>query len=101
LTGIIQFWLDEEWTPLPVHAHIGQAAGQAYGKVRQEGATDMADLVLSLSAELQGTDFGDAFIGPFDVSNKIVELLMQRSGIDVCCTNEDDLIGRYNAESGA
>lgn len=31
------------------------------------------------------------FAGPFDVANKVVEFLMMRDGIDVCCTSDDDL----------
>lgn len=38
------------------------------------------------------------FAGPFDVANKVVEFLMLRDGIDVCCTSDDDisLLRRYN-----
>lgn len=96
----MRFWLDEEWAPLAVHEGVGAAAGDAYLQARRDGAQDMGDLVLAVGATLMGgTDFFEAFVGPYDVANKVVELLMQRQGIDVCCTSDDDatLVSRYEA----
>ena len=97
LAGVVRFWLDEEWAPLSVHETVGAAAGDAYVQARKDGAQDMGDLVLTLGSTLMGTDFFEAFVGPYDVANKVVELLMQRQGIDVCCTSDDDatLVSRY------
>lgn len=97
LHGIIMFWLDEEWTPLQVHKDIASATAESYVKVMRGGASDMADIVLAMSSELQACDFGESFVNAFEVSNKVVELMMQRQGIDVCCTSDQDatLIERY------
>lgn len=45
----------------------------------------------------------EAFVGPFDVANKVVEMLMMRGGCDVCCTTPADAerMARYNASSGS
>jgi hypothetical protein len=99
ISGIVPFWLDEEWTPLAAHKVLGEAAARAYTEARQEGAEDMSDVVLTMSNKLMAFDFHDTFVNSFDVSNKVVELLMMRAGVDVCCTSEDDqtLIARYEA----
>lgn len=98
IAGIIAFWLNEEWTPLDVHADVGIAAGNAYARARRQ-SNDMSDLVLSLSTELLPFDFSETFVNAFDVANKVAELLMMRSGIDVCCTSEADetLISRFES----
>ena len=40
----------------------------------------------------------EAFVGPFDVANKTIEMLMMKHGVDVCCTSPEDAerIARYN-----
>jgi hypothetical protein len=99
IAGIVRFWLDEEWTPLAVHTQLGEAAGEAYREVRSEGAEDMSDLVLSMSSKLMAFDFHDTFVNAFDVSNKVVEVLLVRAGVDVCCTGdgEQSLIEQFEA----
>lgn len=95
------YWLDTEWTPLDAHAELGRSTSAAYEKAMQGGIEDMGDLVLTMGPELMvSADFSETFTGPYDIANKVVELLMLRSGIDVCCTSEDDLalISRYAAE---
>lgn len=87
---MIAMWLDEEWTPLEVHKELGQAAGDAYVKCRQHGDDDVSSLVLSISNELLSFNYRETFTNAFEVGNKVVEMLMMRSGVDVCCTTEDD-----------
>ena len=100
IAGMVALWLDEEWTPLDVHKHLGKAAGDASVKCRQQGDDDMSSLVLGLSNELLAFNYRETFTSAFEVANKVVEMLMMRSGLDVCCTNQDDLtrIGRYNSQ---
>lgn len=91
LAGIIRLWLDEEWTPLEVHRDLGAAAAALYVGLREAGAEgDVADIVLGLGQGLAaGFNFREAFVGPFDVANKVVEILMiKRSGANVCCVSE-------------
>ena len=101
IAGIIAFWLDEEWLPLDVHADVGYAAARAYKLARQSGAKDMGDLVLSIAPEMLKFNFKETFVNAFDVANKVVELLMMRNGVDVCCTSEDDktLICRFDSSA--
>eukprot|EP00878_Enallax_costatus_P007345 GHUV01007692.1.p1 GENE.GHUV01007692.1~~GHUV01007692.1.p1 ORF type:complete len:188 (+),score=26.95 GHUV01007692.1:216-779(+) len=103
IAGMIALWLNEEWTPLEVHQQLGKAAGNAYVKCRQQGDDDMSSLVLGLSNELLAFNYRDTFTSAFEVANKVVEMLMMRSGVDVCCTSDDDLarIERYNSQQEA
>lgn len=100
ISGIISIWLNEEWTELDIHKDVGSAAGRAYVDARNKGTEDMGDLVLELSSQLTSFDFDETFVGPFDVANKVVEFLMLRDGIDVCCTSDDDLslLRKYSQE---
>ena len=57
----------------------------------------MADIVLGIAAELMANfEFRPTFTSAFDVANRCTELLMLRSGCDVCCT-DPGAIGRYEA----
>lgn len=72
LAAILASWLDEEWTPLEVHGRLGQAAAQAYGRLRQQqGLTELSDVLLGMSTELLAFDFNETFTGPFEVANKV------------------------------
>ncbi|WIA18077.1 hypothetical protein OEZ85_009558 [Tetradesmus obliquus] len=97
IAGMIATWLDDEWTPLEVHQQLGAAAGAAYVKCRQEGIDDMSSLVLGLSSELLAFNYRETFVNAFEVGNKVVEMLMMREGVDVCCTSDEDAarIERY------
>lgn len=103
IAGMIALWLDEEWTPLEIHQQLGKAAGDAYVSCRQQGIDDMSSLVLALSNNLLAFNYRDTFTSAFEVANKVVEMLMMRSGVDVCCTGDDDVtrIERYNSQQEA
>ncbi|GBF97236.1 hypothetical protein Rsub_09927 [Raphidocelis subcapitata] len=91
IAGAVALWLDEEWTPQGVHQDLGRAAGDAYARIRAGGEDEMGGLLLGLSNELMGFgNWREAFVGPFDVANKVVEMLMMREGTDVCCTTDAD-----------
>ena len=83
-------WLDEEWTPLPVHQDLAAATAVAYGRVRGSGMDDAGDVLLMLIPELQTFNYKETFVNAFEVANKTVELVMMRDGHDVCCTSERD-----------
>jgi hypothetical protein len=103
LGGIITYWLNTEWTPLDAHTELGRSTATSYRKAMNGGIKDMGDLVLTMGPDLMvSADFSETFTGPYDIANKVVELLMLRSGIDVCCTSDDDLslIANY-AEASA
>jgi hypothetical protein len=92
ISGMIRCWLDDEWTPQDVHRDLGQATGRLYLDLRQEGVEhEVGDVVLSIGAGLLDFNFRECFVGPFDVANKVAELLMlKKSGCDVCCVSEAD-----------
>lgn len=97
---MIALWLDEEWTPLEVHKQLGVATGEAYVRLRQAGENEAGPLLLGLSSELMAFNFRETFTGPFEVANKVIEMLMMDIGTDVCCTSEEDKerMGRVNIE---
>lgn len=103
LAGMVRCWLDEEWTPLDVHADVGRATGEAYAQLRRQGQSEAGDILLGLGRELLAFNFRETFVSGFDVANKSVELLMLRGGCDVCCTSEADrsAIQRYEAQLAA
>lgn len=92
IAGMIRCWLDDEWTPLEIHRELGQVTARIYTELRQEGVeNEVGDVVLGLGAGLLDFNFRETFVGPFDVANKVAELLMlKKSGCDVCCVSEAD-----------
>ena len=56
-------------------------------------------LVFGLAEDLLSFDFSETFVSAFEVSNKVIEMLMLRAGIDVCCVGEEDVTraDRYEA----
>ena len=102
VAGMIRCWLDDEWTPLQVHRDLGDAAGAGYAQLRGEAGEaglEVGDVVLGLASSLLEFDYSEAFVGAFDVANKVAELLMLRAGGEVCCVSPADLeaIQRYEA----
>lgn len=90
IAGMVALWLDEEFTPQSVHLDLGRAAGASYARLRAEGEDEMGGLLMGLVGDLSSCDYREQFVGPFDVANKVVEMLMLKDGTDVCCTTEAD-----------
>ncbi len=100
---MITCWLDEEWTPLDVHTDLGSYTAMAYLKLRREGVSNLSELVIDLATELIPFNYRETFVNAFDVSNKVMELIMLRNGCEVCCTSDEDrsAIRRYEASLAA
>lgn len=76
----IREWLDQEWKqekPQPIHAKIGMRAAQIYSRQRMEGEDDLSSVLIAIGSELEGMDFSDAFVGPWNVANKTAEFLLE------------------------
>ena len=101
VSGMIRVWLDDEWTPLDIHKELGDATARIYGSLRQPNQpVEVGDVVLGIGQQLMVSfNFREAFIGPWDVANKVSEILMLREGCDVCCVNDQQKanLERYNA----
>ena len=99
LGDVMCFYLDDEWTPLPVHRRLGDALAEAYVAAREAGTDEVGSLILGLSESLVSFNFREAFVNRFEVANKAGEVLMMRAGMDVCCTSPDDdtLLLRFEA----
>ena len=127
LGDMIRLWLNEEWSELEIHRRIGWGAegglapaarvrhwaltdclstpapclrkevARVFANARLEGCHEIQDVLVALTTELQAFDFYDSFTDAFSVSNKCVELLMMRAGIDCGCSTEADRRGRGGA----
>ena len=104
IAGMVRFWLDEEWERgATVNARVGDAVAASFAArvdamdARQE--EPLQRLVFGLAEDLLAFDFSDTFVSAFEVSNKVIEMLMLRAGIDVCCVGEEDVTraDRYEA----
>jgi len=99
LGDMIRLWLNEEWSELEIHRRIGKEVARVFANARLEGCHEIQDVLVALTTELQAFDFYDSFTDAFSVSNKCVELLMMRAGIDCGCSTEADrtCIPRFEA----
>ena len=104
IAGMVRFWLDEEWERgATVNARVGDAVAASFAaRVDAMDAREeepLQRLVFGLAEDLLAFDFSDTFVSAFEVSNKVIEMLMLRAGIDVCCVGEEDVTraDRYEA----
>eukprot|EP00747_Dinoflagellata_sp_TGD_P072513 gnl/TRDRNA2_/TRDRNA2_157512_c0_seq5.p1 gnl/TRDRNA2_/TRDRNA2_157512_c0~~gnl/TRDRNA2_/TRDRNA2_157512_c0_seq5.p1 ORF type:complete len:277 (+),score=23.72 gnl/TRDRNA2_/TRDRNA2_157512_c0_seq5:99-929(+) len=103
LAFMIARYLDDEWTPLPVHEKIGEAAAQVYSEARDAGLDDLTEILTQMFFGLEPiwneSGFDESFVGPFDVSNYAAEFLMARTGSDGCkCGIAEDRIRGWMEE---
>lgn len=77
----IQKWLDEEWIEQKVHEEIGQICATVYGRLRVKGVDELTGVLLGVGRELElWSGWKDAFVGAWDVANRVSELLVERMG---------------------
>lgn len=88
LSEMIAKWLDEEWTELAVHKAIGNHVQERYVAARNDGVTDVGELLLLVGTSLEGFDMGSgeesAFINAWDVANKVSDLMFIRMDRELC-----------------
>jgi hypothetical protein len=85
LQQALQRWLDEEFIPEGINAHIAARAAQIFVRQRMEGENDLGSLVMAIITEMQGFDFSQSFFSEFAVANAVSDLLLDSLGIDRCC----------------
>uniref|UniRef100_A0A6T6BSA5 Uncharacterized protein n=1 Tax=Compsopogon caeruleus TaxID=31354 RepID=A0A6T6BSA5_9RHOD len=90
LAQSITQWLDDEWMQQRIHEEIGQRVADIYARQVLEGETDLGGMVLAAGTELESMDMRDAFVGPFDIANKMSELILLRMGREVCCADVEN-----------
>ena len=83
-------WLDEDWCEQQVHIDIGECLCEAYLKQRKEGKREATSILLQLSTDLLKVDYTEAFVNPFDVANKALEVLMFKHDFGVCCQSDQE-----------
>ena len=103
----IRVYLDNEWIKQPIHKRLGEQVSLIYGKARREKViTDLGEMMMEIGTELESVSFdrtydgeGDAFVGPWDIANKVSDLLMQRLDLELCgCAATDTTTALENLE---
>lgn len=89
LSASIKQYLDDEFIKQDIHAIIGDAVGAVYIAERSNGVSDLGDMLLRVGSALETLDMKEAFLGPWDVANKVADLLMFRMGRELCSCTED------------
>ena len=74
LGDTIRSWLDSEFIALPVHKKISERVQAAYVEERSKGVDDLGEMLMRVGSSLEETDFEDAFVGPWDIANKVLYL---------------------------
>lgn len=87
LKSTLHQWLDEEFLPEIINAHIAARASQVFVRQRMEGENNLNALVLAILTEMQGYDFSKSFYSEFAVANAVGDLLLDSLGIERCCGN--------------
>lgn len=107
IANMIQAWQDEEFLKQDCHEALGLAAAAAYCLARNSVADvgdkcDYSNILLPILEELQHFDYTHTFTGPFDVANKVVELIMVNEGQEVCCQSaaDTDRLERFGTAKG-
>ena len=67
----VQSWLDQEFIALPVHRKIGEMVRSVYLKQRGDGVNDLGEMLMKMGSSLETFDLEDAFVGPWDIANKV------------------------------
>lgn len=98
----VQEWLDKEFIVQPVHERIGSRCGEIYLSYRNLGVNDLGEMLIAVGTQLEGTDFGPAFVNPWDVANKVSDLLMVRMQRELCeCSGDLSWALAYTEGQGA
>jgi len=113
IEGMVTLWLDDEWERgSEINRMIASRVKRAYVEaMRRElangvesdagGDEHYPSLVMALIDDLLTFDFTDAFVNAFEVGNKVIEMLMLRDGVDVCCVSEEDVTREWRLRAGA
>lgn len=85
----IQRWLDEEYIPQDCHLDLGNKVKNVYTTNRNKGVNDLGEMMMDVGTALESYDMGDAFVGPWDVANKVSDFLMVRLERELCACAGD------------
>eukprot|EP00931_Biecheleriopsis_adriatica_P055124 TRINITY_DN32520_c0_g1_i3.p1 TRINITY_DN32520_c0_g1~~TRINITY_DN32520_c0_g1_i3.p1 ORF type:complete len:213 (-),score=39.42 TRINITY_DN32520_c0_g1_i3:52-690(-) len=87
LSFVISRYLDEEWLEQPVHRDIADAVASLYTDIRAAGhnklVTVMSLMTFGLEEIWAEAGFKEAFEAPWELTNRVSELLLLRLGKDV------------------
>jgi hypothetical protein len=67
----IQSWLDKEWIVMDFHRKLGLEVESIYIAQRAKGVDDLGDMLMEVGTTLEMFDMGEAFVGAWDVGNKV------------------------------
>lgn len=93
LYNSIKNWLNNEYIPLDIHDVIGENVRNIYLNNRKQGILDLGELIINIGTELESIDFEKAFVNPWDVANKVSDLLILKLDRELCsCANDMKVI---------
>lgn len=76
----IRNWLDTEWpdnNAARTHNQLAHRTAQMYERLRAEDIHDVGTLMLGIGTALEGEDFSQAYVGAWNIANKLSDLLIQ------------------------
>ena len=79
-------WLNQEYIEQDCHYKIGNIVEKSYIEVREMGITDPGELLMQVGSnlEINQQDFEKAFVGPWDVANKVSDIVFRMLNIELC-----------------
>ncbi len=81
----LQQKLDDEWIEQEDHERVAGYAAATYTAARADGIDEMSRLLAHIGGELEAYDLGELFVGPWDVANLTIDIVMRENGTDVPC----------------
>ena len=82
-------WLNTEFIPLDIHKRIGDEVLQSYCSTRLSGESDLGQVMLNIGSALENIDLKDAFVNPWDIANKVSDLLIVCLNRETCSCTDD------------
>ena len=82
----ITSWLNNEFIDQECHYGIGARVADLYGELRRSGIVDVSEILLNMGSGLECSDvlFEKSFVGPWDVANKVSDILFGMLDIEKC-----------------
>ena len=86
-------WLNAEYIDQPCHYAIAQHVKDKYIELRKNSITDTGEIMVEIGTSLEHykSDFDKSFVGPWDIANKVSDLMfiLLESPVSVSFPNDD------------
>ena len=86
-------WLNTEYIDQPCHYVIAQHVKDKYIELRKNSITDAGEIMVEIGTNLESykSDFDNSFVGPWDIANKVSDLMfiLLKSPLSASYSNDD------------